>query len=70
MVSGHSQCLQLTGLGKSLPLMCPEQSRLSYKRTEYSVHMEDTPLILSLGDKQAVPLDATYYIRPCYQDRE
>ena len=35
-VSGHSQSLQLTGLGKSLPLICQEQPRLNYKRRVYS----------------------------------
>ena len=62
VVSGHSQCLQLTGLGKSLPFMCQQQSRLNYKRRMYSVHMEDAPLKLSLGDKEAVPLDPTGHL--------
>ena len=43
VVSGHSQSLQLTGLGKSLPLICQEQLRLKYKRRVYSAHREGTP---------------------------
>ena len=31
VVSGHSQSLQLTDLGKSLPLTCQQQSRLNYR---------------------------------------
>ena len=51
MVSGHSQSLQLTGLGKSLPLTCQEQPRLNYKRTTYSAHTKGTPQVPSLGDR-------------------
>ena len=51
VVSGHSQCLQLTGLGKSLPLMCQQQPRLSCKRRVYSAHTKGTPQVLSLGDR-------------------
>ena len=40
VVSGHSQSLELTGLGKSLPLTCQQQSRLNYKRKVYSAHMK------------------------------
>ena len=36
VVSVHSQFSQLTGLGKSLPLTCQQQSRLNYKRRVYS----------------------------------
>ena len=47
VVSGHSQCLQLTGLGKSLPLTCQQQSRLNYKkRTKkrtYSAYTKGAP---------------------------
>ena len=32
VLSGHSQPLQLPGLGISLPLICQQQSRLSYKK--------------------------------------
>ena len=34
--NGHSQSLQLTGLGKSLPLTCQQQPRTNYKRRVYS----------------------------------
>ena len=37
VVSGHSEVLQLIGLGKSIPLTCQQQSRLNYKRRVYSV---------------------------------
>ena len=37
--SGHSQSLQLTALGKPLPLTCQQQSRLNYKRRLYIAHM-------------------------------
>ena len=40
VVSGHSQSLQLTGLDKSLPLICQQQPRLNYKRRVYSAHMK------------------------------
>ena len=36
VVSGHSQSLQLTGLGKPLPLTCQQQSSLNYKSGVYS----------------------------------
>ena len=52
MVSGHRQSLQLTSLGKSLPLTCQQQPRLNYKRRGYSAHMEGTPRVPSLGDKR------------------
>ena len=51
MVSVHSQSLQLTGLGKSLPLICQKQPRLNYKRRVYSVHTMGAPQIPSLGDR-------------------
>ena len=51
VVSGHSQSLQLTGLGKFLPLICQQQPRLNYKRTVYSAHIKGTPQVPSLGDK-------------------
>ena len=41
--SGHSQSLQLTGLGKSLLLTCQQQPRLNYKRRVYSANMKGTP---------------------------
>ena len=51
VVSGHSQFLQLTGLGKSLPLTCQQQSRLNHKRKVYSVYKEGEPQEPSLGDR-------------------
>ena len=42
VVSGHSQSLQLTGLGKSLPLICQQQPRSNYKRRMYSAHTKGT----------------------------
>ena len=58
MVSGHSQSLQLTGLGKPLPLICQQQPRLNYKRSMYSVHMKGAPRAPSLWMiGEAVPLD-------------
>ena len=38
VVSGHSQSLQLTDLGKYLPLICQQQPSLNYKRRVYSAH--------------------------------
>ena len=49
--SGHSQSLQLTGLGKSLPLICQQQLRLNNKRREYSTHTKGAPQVPSLGDR-------------------
>ena len=46
--SGHSQYLQLTGLGKSLLLFCQQQPSLNYKRRVYSAHTKGAPWILSL----------------------
>ena len=44
VVSGHSQSLQLTGLGMSLPLTCQQQPRLSYRggctQSTQKVHLE------------------------------
>ena len=51
VVSGHSQSLQVTGLGESLPLICLQQPRLNYKRRVYSVHTEGALRVLSLGDR-------------------
>ena len=51
VVSGHSQSLQLTVLGKAIPLTCQQQSRLNYKRRVYSAHMEGTPPVSTLGDR-------------------
>ena len=60
-VGGHSQSLQLTGLGKSLPLTCQQQPRLNYKRV-YSAHKKGTPGVPSLCDREAVPLDPTGHL--------
>ena len=43
MVRSHSQSLQLTGLGKSLPLTCQQHSRLNYKRRVHPAHTEGAP---------------------------
>ena len=51
VVSGHSQSLQLTGLNKSLPLICQQKPRLNYKRGVYSAHTKVTPQVPSLGDR-------------------
>ena len=51
VVSCHSQSLQLTGLGKSLPLTYQQQPRLHYKRSVCSAHVGGTPRAPSLGDR-------------------
>ena len=51
MVSGHSQWLQLTGLGKFLPLIFQQQPMLSYKRRMFSAHTKGIPKVPSLGDR-------------------
>ena len=43
VVSGHNQYLQLTGLGKPLPLICQQQPRLNYKRRVYLAHTKGSP---------------------------
>ena len=62
VVSGHSQSLQLTGLGKFFPLSCQQPSRLNYKRRVYSAHRKGASQVPSLGDGEAVPLDPTGHI--------
>ena len=62
VVSGHSQSLQLNGLGKSLTLTYQQQSRLSYKRGVYSANMMGIPQISSLVDGEVVPLDPTGHV--------
>ena len=42
VVSGYSQSLQLTDLGKSLPLICQQQPSLNYKQRLYSAHTKGT----------------------------
>ena len=52
VVSGHSQFLQLTDLGKSPPpLTCQQQTRLNYKRRVYSAHVKGTAQVPRLGDR-------------------
>ena len=46
--------MHVTGLGKSLPLICQEQLRLKYKRRVYSAHMKDTAQVPSMDDREAV----------------
>ena len=71
VVSGHCQSLQVTGLGKSLPLTCQQQLRLKYKRRVYSAHTKGAPQIPSFHDRgDGAMLQDTYYIWPCYQDTE
>ena len=50
VVSGLSQSLWLTGLGKSLPLICQQQPRLNYKKRVYLAHTKGAPQIPRLGD--------------------
>ena len=50
VVSGHIQSLKLTGLGKSIPLICQQHPSLNYKRRVYSAHTKGTPRVNSLGD--------------------
>ena len=50
VVSGHSTSLKETGLGKSLPFICQQQPRLSYKKRVYSAHMKGAPRVPSSGD--------------------
>ena len=40
VISGLNQSLQLTGLSKSLPVICQQQPRFDYKRRWYSCHMK------------------------------
>ena len=59
MVSGYSQSLQLTSLGKPLPLTCQQQLRLNYKRRVYSAHTKGIHIehpVWVIGE--AVPLDS------------
>ena len=51
VVSGHSQSLELTGLGKSLPLTCQQQPRLNYKRRVHGAHTKGTPWVPTLGNR-------------------
>ena len=49
VISCHSQCLQLTGLGRSLPLICQQQPSL-LTRGE-SAHTKGAPRVLSFSDR-------------------
>ena len=65
MISGHSQSLQLTGLGKHFALSSQQQSRLNYKTRVYSAHTKGTRVHLKnpawvMGE--AVPLDPIGYL--------
>ena len=62
VVSGHSQSLQLTGLGKSLPLICQQQPRLNYKRRVYSAHTKGAPEYTAWVIGEVVPLDLTRHL--------
>ena len=54
--------MQLTGLGKSLPLICQQQSRLNYKRRVYSAHTEGALECPAWVIGEAVPLDHTGHL--------
>ena len=62
VVSCHRQSFQLTGLGKSLPLVCQQQPRLNYKRRVYlaqrRVHLESPAWLIG----ESVPLDPTAHL--------
>ena len=62
VVNGHSQSLQLTGLGKSLSLICQQQSRLKCKRRVYSAYMKGSPQGPSMI-REAVPLEPIGHLR-------
>ena len=62
VVSGHSQALQLTGLGKFLPLICQQPPRFNHKKRVYSAHTKDAPHYLAWVIGEAVPLDPTGYL--------
>ena len=51
VVGGHSQSLQLIGLGKYLPLICQQQPSLNYKKKVYSAHRKGTTGVPSLGER-------------------
>ena len=58
----HMELLRFTGLGKSYPQTCQQQSRLNYKRRVYSAHTKGTPRVYSLGDGEAVILSPTGHL--------
>ena len=62
VVRGHSQSLQLTGLGKSLPLICQQEPRLNYKRRVCSLHMKAHLKYPAWVIVEAVPLDPTGHL--------
>ena len=51
VVSVYSQSLQMTGLGKSLSLICQQQPSLNYKRKVSSAHTKGTPQVPSLDNR-------------------
>ena len=51
VVSVHSQSLQLTVQGKSLPFIYQQQPKLSYMRRVYSAHMRGSPQVPRMGDR-------------------
>ena len=57
VISGHSQSLQLTGLGKSFPLFCQQQPRPNYKRRMCLAHMMGSSQYPAWVIGEAVPLD-------------
>ena len=64
VVSGHSQSWQLTGLGKSLLLICQQQPRLSYKRRVYSAHKRGHLEYPAWVIGEAAPLDPRGHLLP------
>ena len=62
VVSDHSQSLQLTGLGTSLPLTCQQRSRLNYKRRVYSPTHRAQLEYPAWEIREAVPLDPTGHL--------
>ena len=50
--SGHSPPLKLTGLGKSLLLICQQQPGLNYKGRVYLAHPNSAPQVPSFGDRR------------------
>ena len=62
VVSGHSQSLQLTDLGKSLPLICQQQPRLNYKRRCTQPTQKEHLKYPAYMIGEAVPLDPTAHL--------
>ena len=72
VVSGHSQSFQLTGLGKSLSLICQQQPRLNYKRgctqPSWKAHLQYPTWVI--GEAVHWTPHDTYYIKPDNQDTQ